>query len=93
MTVGVTLAGHDSMVRRLWFSAFAQQLGRAVPFTQCGTLDKAVAAAHALAQREKLGGGVVLLSPACASWDQYRSFEIRGDHFRDLVRQLAKGAA
>ena len=73
--------------------AFAQQLGRAVPFTQCGTLDKAVAAAHALAQREKLGGGVVLLSPACASWDQYRSFEIRGDHFRDLVRQLAKGAA
>lgn len=73
--------------------AFAKQLGRAVPFTQCETLDKAVAAAHAFAQREKREGGVVLLSPACASWDQYRSFEIRGDHFRDLVRQLAKGVA
>ena len=31
---------------------------------------------------------VVLLSPACASYDQYRNFEIRGDHFRDLVRAL-----
>lgn len=73
-------------------SLFAKQLGRAVPFTQCGTLDKAVVAAHTLAQREKREGGVVLLSPACASWDQYRSFEVRGDHFRDLVRQLAGGA-
>jgi UDP-N-acetylmuramoylalanine--D-glutamate ligase len=72
--------------------AFAKQLGRAVPFTLCETLDKAVAAAHALAQREKRDGGVVLLSPACASWDQYRNFELRGDHFRDLVQQLAEGA-
>jgi UDP-N-acetylmuramoylalanine--D-glutamate ligase len=31
---------------------------------------------------------VVLLSPACASFDQYRNFEIRGDKFRDLVRAL-----
>ena len=71
---------------------FAKQLGRAVPFTQCATLDKAVVAAHTLAQREKRDGGVVLLSPACASWDQYRSFEMRGDHFRSLVRQLEGGA-
>ena len=34
------------------------------------------------------GGGVVLLSPACASFDQYRDFEARGDHFRDLVEAL-----
>jgi UDP-N-acetylmuramoylalanine--D-glutamate ligase len=30
----------------------------------------------------------VLLSPACASFDQYRNFEIRGDHFRKLVKEL-----
>ncbi len=72
---------------------FAKQLSRAVPFTQCATLDKAVLAAHALAQKEKREGGVVLLSPACASWDQYRSFEVRGDHFRSLVQQLVEGSA
>jgi UDP-N-acetylmuramoylalanine--D-glutamate ligase len=36
-------------------------------------------------------GEVVLLSPACASFDQYKSFEHRGDHFRDLVRTLSEG--
>lgn len=73
--------------------AFAKQLGRAVPFTQCATLDKAVMAAHSLALREKRDDAVVLLSPACASWDQYRNFELRGDHFRQLVQQLAAGAS
>jgi UDP-N-acetylmuramoylalanine--D-glutamate ligase len=68
---------------------FAKQIGRAFPFTQCGTLDKAVAAAHALAQREKRAGGVVLLAPACASWDQFPNFEIRGQRFRALVEDLA----
>lgn len=77
---------------------FAKQLGKAVPFTQCGTLDKAVAAAHLQAQRDRKPGAVVLLSPACASWDQYPNFEARGDHFRKLVLGLAaqssgKGAA
>lgn len=77
---------------------FAKQLGKAVPFTQCGTLDKAVAAAHLQAQRDRKPGAVVLLSPACASWDQYPNFEARGDHFRKLVLALAaqssgKGAA
>jgi UDP-N-acetylmuramoylalanine--D-glutamate ligase len=54
-----------------------------MPYTQCGTLDKAVAAAHAIAK-----SGTVLLSPACASWDQFKSFEHRGDVFAELVRAL-----
>ncbi len=48
-----------------------------------GTLDAAVAAARGLARR--LDAPTVLLSPACASWDQFTGFEARGDRFRDLV--------
>ncbi|OFW87383.1 MAG: hypothetical protein A3B66_03785 [Alphaproteobacteria bacterium RIFCSPHIGHO2_02_FULL_46_13] len=69
---------------------FAEWLNaRGVPFTQCGTLDVAVMAAHQNAQNN--GAGVVLLSPACASWDQFKSFEHRGDLFVDLVTTLARG--
>jgi len=67
---------------------FAKQLRGKLPVTQCGTLDKAVAAASADARKEKKPGATVLLSPACASWDQYPNFEARGDHFRKLVQAL-----
>ena len=53
-----------------------------VPVTDSGDLESAVAAARAAAEP----GEVVLLSPACASYDQYRSFEERGAHFKSLVR-------
>ena len=49
-----------------------------------GDLERAVAAAASAARR----GDTVLLSPACASYDQYPDFEARGDHFRALVREL-----
>jgi UDP-N-acetylmuramoylalanine--D-glutamate ligase len=49
--------------------------------------------AHEAAQKAK-DGGIVLLSPACASFDQFRDFEHRGDEFRKAVEALpAKEAA
>ncbi len=67
--------------------AFASVLSGKVAFTQCGTLEVAVREARRHAK--DLGRGVVLLSPACASWDQFTSFEHRGDSFRRLVRETA----
>ena len=55
--------------------------GSAVPVHECGELERAVAAARAAAQP----GDVVLLSPACASFDQYADYEARGEHFRALA--------
>ncbi|RTL97157.1 UDP-N-acetylmuramoyl-L-alanine--D-glutamate ligase [Ancylobacter aquaticus] len=69
--------------------AFAATLGDDVPFEMCGTLDIAVArAADDASSSSGLAHSVVLLSPACASFDQYRNFEVRGDAFRDLVNAL-----
>ena len=55
-----------------------------LPVQACETLDRAVALARAVARH----GDVVLLSPACASYDQFRNFEHRGDTFRALVEAL-----
>jgi UDP-N-acetylmuramoylalanine--D-glutamate ligase len=67
---------------------FAATLSRSVPHEIDGTLDKALAAATRDAEASTVPEPVVLLSPACASFDQYRNFEIRGDAFRELVRAL-----
>lgn len=67
---------------------FAATLGDAVAFERSGTLDVAVASAARDAAASGLAHPVVLLSPACASFDQFRNFEVRGDAFRDFVRQL-----
>lgn len=56
-----------------------------VPFEQCGDLATAVAAAEAAASP----GEIVLLSPACASYDQFNDFEHRGEEFRRLVQNLS----
>ena len=63
----------------------AAQIEGAVPLEQCGTLDRALHAAFEAARP----GDVVLLAPACASFDQFQNFEHRGRVFADLVRQLA----
>jgi UDP-N-acetylmuramoylalanine--D-glutamate ligase len=61
---------------------FGRTLDGHVAHEMCGTLDRAVTAAARDAD------GVVLLSPACASFDHYRNFEIRGDAFVKLVSEL-----
>ena len=56
--------------------------------TQSGTLAAAVGQARERALEDGADGAVVLLSPACASFDQFKDFEARGDLFRDLVEAL-----
>lgn len=72
---------------------FGETLEGKVPFERCGTLEVAVkrAAKDALAADKE--NSVVLLSPACASFDQFRNFEIRGDAFKALVAELASQGA
>jgi len=69
-------------------NAFAATLEGKVPYEISVTLDVAVANAARDAAEAALADAVVLLSPACASFDQYRNFEIRGTRFRDLVLAL-----
>jgi UDP-N-acetylmuramoylalanine--D-glutamate ligase len=67
---------------------FAAELEGRVPHVVVGTLERAVDVAAADAELCDVAEPVVLLSPACASFDQYRNFEIRGDRFRELVLAL-----
>lgn len=67
---------------------FARTLDGKVPYALCGTLEVAVTAAAADALESDAVEPVVLLSPACASYDQFPNFEVRGASFRDLVKAL-----
>jgi len=67
---------------------FAATLDGKVHFERCGTLDRAVGAAARDAAASGALEPVVLLSPACASFDHYRNFEVRGEAFRALVAAL-----
>jgi UDP-N-acetylmuramoylalanine--D-glutamate ligase len=64
---------------------FAQLLAGKVPVTECGVLTAAVSEAAEAAK----AGEVVLLSPACSSFDQFRDYEARGQAFRDAVGALS----
>jgi UDP-N-acetylmuramoylalanine--D-glutamate ligase len=64
---------------------FAQTLEGKVPYQISGALSAAVAAATRDAEASALAEPVVLLSPACASFDQYPNFEVRGKAFTDAV--------
>ena len=67
---------------------FSGTLGTQVPHEISERLDVAVEHAARDAEASGLADPVVLLSPACASFDQYRNFEIRGAKFRELVQAL-----
>jgi UDP-N-acetylmuramoylalanine--D-glutamate ligase len=72
----------------LLIGAAAKKIGNAlagaVPLVECQTLDAAVAYGYA----HGVPGDTVLLAPACASFDQFRSFEHRGEVFKALVGNL-----
>jgi UDP-N-acetylmuramoylalanine--D-glutamate ligase len=90
----VSLAGFFPRIRKAYLVGEAAQdfaktlAGEKVEHEVVGTLDKAVAAASRDAEAASAVEPVVLLSPACASFDQYRNFEVRGAAFRDLVKAL-----
>jgi len=71
-------------------SKFVEFLTGKVPLEQSGALEVAVRAA---ARDAKATGGAVLLAPACASFDQFRSFEHRGEVFRENANEIISGGA
>jgi UDP-N-acetylmuramoylalanine--D-glutamate ligase len=91
---GITsLAGFFPRIRKAYLigeaaGEFAATLEGKVPYAAVGTLDRAVALAAEDAAAGRIAEPVVLLSPACASFDQYPNFEVRGTAFRDLVLGL-----
>ncbi len=84
---------HLGRVRRAYLigdaaAAFARHLKGRAPAEISGNLEDAVRSAVRQATEDGAAAPVVLLSPACASFDQYRDFAARGDHFRALAREL-----
>jgi UDP-N-acetylmuramoylalanine--D-glutamate ligase len=85
----VLLVGATAPALEAAFARRRRQAGpTATPSVVCGDLETAVQRAAAAARP----GDVVLLSPACASWDQYRDYVERGEHFLRLVDELRAGA-
>ena len=88
-----TLARYFPRIERAYLigaasEEFAATLEGHVRYERCGTLDVAVAAAARGAAASAAREPVVLLSPACASYDQFANFEQRGDRFRALAQAL-----
>ena len=88
-----SLAGFFPRIRKAYLIGeaaddFEATLRGKAPAENARTLDRAVEQAAKDAAASGLSDAVVLLSPACASFDQYRNFEIRGDAFRTLVMAL-----
>lgn len=86
---GVYLIGEAAPLIARAFRTAAGAGGNVPVPEECGTLGEAVRRASVNARR----GEVVLLTPACSSFDQFRSFEERGDTFVDLVRTMREGDA
>jgi UDP-N-acetylmuramoylalanine--D-glutamate ligase len=87
------LAPYFDRVRKAYLigeaaEAFGRTLAGKVEVVQAGTLERALHAAYADAQVSDAVEPVVLLSPASASFDQFRDFEHRGDMFREMVKTM-----
>lgn len=76
------LIGQAAPAFALWCEA------KNVPFSLCETLEAATQQAAAMALKQKRKDAVVLLSPACASWDQFASFEERGERFTATAKEM-----
>ena len=92
-----SLASYFPRIRRAYLIGeaahqFARTLDGKAPYEMSGTLDEAVASAARDAAASSLPQPVVLLSPACASYDQFKDFEQRGDAFRAAVARLPQTA-
>jgi UDP-N-acetylmuramoylalanine--D-glutamate ligase len=92
------LTGYFPRIRKAYLIGeaaedFARTLEGRAPHVVAGTLDRAVALAARDAAASGLAEAVVLLSPACASYDQYRNFELRGAAFCDAVHAEIGNAA
>jgi UDP-N-acetylmuramoylalanine--D-glutamate ligase len=88
------LLPHLGAVRGAWLigeaaGEIAATLPETVPVAASGQLDRALPAAYAAARASVAAEPVVLLAPACASFDQFTSYEARGDAFATLARELA----
>lgn len=88
----VSLAEYFPRIKKAYLigeaaDAFAETLVGKMDFVICETMQNAVKLANADA-KEAAAKAVILLSPACASFDQYPNFEARGDHFKTLVSEL-----
>jgi UDP-N-acetylmuramoylalanine--D-glutamate ligase len=70
----------------------AAKLRGRVDTKKCGDLKTAIGDATDAALRDGIAGAVVLLSPACASFDQFKDFEQRGIEFQRLVAEMPRGS-
>ena len=69
--------------------SFSQELDILnIKYKKCNIMENAVKQAFLQAKNDNLKQSVVLLSPLCASWDQYKSFEARGEDFIKIVNGL-----
>ncbi|MAS82982.1 MAG: UDP-N-acetylmuramoyl-L-alanine--D-glutamate ligase [Legionellales bacterium] len=72
--------------------AFEAELGDKIEVTQCGDLETATQMAYFYASKEYFNKPTVLLSPACASFDQWQNFEVRGEAFKNFVASVKSDA-
>jgi UDP-N-acetylmuramoylalanine--D-glutamate ligase len=95
--LGAVLPWLDRVRHAYLIGEAAESFGRAlagrVPCTHSGDLANAVRQAAGAAWADRTGGPVVLLTPACASFDQFRDFEDRGEAFKRLVGEFQRGPA